>query len=109
MVKDNQILPPRQLVDVLIVSHPDGNLEAFAERGIDIHLARVPAAFSRQAEHQAEAVASMLMPLRFRELWRRDRLRTTGTTRPLLPSVLQRAIGTRESMRRLSAVLEVEL
>lgn len=92
---------------VLIVSHPDGHVEIFSEQHIAAWIARVPVASSLQAEQQAEAVAEMLMPQRFRELWRRDYLRAVGSTKPLLPSVLQRAIATRESMRRLNAVMEV--
>jgi hypothetical protein len=81
---------PRQ--KVLILSHPDGCLEIFGE-GIDVHLARVPVAFSPAAERQAEEVTGMLLPLRFRDLWRRDRLRAVGTTRPLLPSVLAASLS----------------
>ena len=92
---------------VLILSHPDGYVEIFGD-GIDVHIARIPLATSRQAERQAEAVASMLMPLRFRELWRRDRLRTVGTTRPLLPSVLATSLATCEAVAAINSMNATE-
>jgi hypothetical protein len=87
---------PLPRIAVLVISGADGAIEAFAERGVDVHFCRVPAAFSRAAEEQAEEVAELLIPRRFRDLWRRDRLRAVGTTRPLLPSVLARSLAVDE-------------
>lgn len=91
--------PPR--FAVLIVIQGDGHIEAFAERHVDVHVARVPVSFSREAEQTAEDVAELLLPPRFRELFRRDRLRAVGTTRPLLPTTLARAIATNDLIAAL--------
>jgi broad specificity phosphatase PhoE len=76
---------------VLVLTHADGHVECYAERGVTIHLTRVPAAFTPDGERQAEDVAEWLLPRRYRELWRADYLRANGTTRPLLPSTLAEA------------------
>ena len=78
---------PRRETD-LILSYPDGYLEVYSERPVDVHLARVPVAFDQDGECMSEEVAAMLLPVRYRDLWRADRLRLVGSTRPLLPSVL---------------------
>ncbi len=78
--------PKRQ--PILILSHADGFLEVFGERHVDVHIARLPTASSAEGERQAEEVAELLLPLRYRPLFRADLLRKNGTTRPLLPSVL---------------------
>ncbi len=78
--------PERQ--PVLILIHDGGFLEVFAERHLDFHLARVPAAFSTDVELSAEGAMELLLPWRYRPLYRADMLRKNGTTRPLLPSVL---------------------
>lgn len=92
--------PPRSAV--LIVSHGDGYIEAFAERNIDVHIARVPVAHSREAEQNAEHVAELLLPVRYRPLFQRDRLRAAGTTQPLLPSALQQSFVVRDCVQRLN-------
>jgi hypothetical protein len=91
-----------QRARILILSHSDGYCEIFAERAVEIHLQRVPAAFSIEGEAQAEDVMEALLPRRFRELWRADFLRVNGTTRPLLPSVLKQALGIKELCRKLN-------
>jgi hypothetical protein len=95
-----------QRARILILSHSDGYCEIFAERAVEIHLQRVPAAFSIEGEAQAEDVMEALLPRRFRELWRADFLRATGSTRPLLPSVLRQSIGTKECLRLLNRLPE---
>ncbi len=89
-------LPSRQ--PVLIVSHPDGHVEIFSDRHVDVYVARVPVASSREAEVMAEDVIEMLIPRRYRGLYRADRLRKNGTTRPLLPSVLADSIRARKDI-----------
>ena len=79
---------PRARQPSLILSHPDGNLEVFSDTNIDYHFARVPVAFDQDRECMSEEVSAMLLPVRYRDLWRADRLRLVGSTRPLLPSVL---------------------
>ena len=100
-MKCNTKRPPRQAV--LIVSHCDGHLEAFAERNIDVHIARVPQSFSSVGERQAEEVAEAMLPRRYRELWRADRLRKTGTVRPLQPSVLADSLAVRGVLSALNS------
>jgi len=92
--------PMRQ--PVLILSHADGHLECFGERHLDVHLARVPAAFSTDVELAAEAVVEMLLPPRYRSLYRADLLRKNGTTRPLLPSVFADARQAKKDIATLN-------
>lgn len=77
---------PRQ--NVLILSHHDSFIEVFAERNTDVHIARVPQGFTLEGERQADQIAEGRLPRRYRQLWRADRLRATGSTHPLLPSTL---------------------
>jgi len=94
--------PKRQ--PILILSHPDGHLEVFGDRHLDVHLARVPTAFSAEGERQAEAVAELLLPVRYRPLFRADMLRKNGTTRPLFPSVLADTFAAKETIKSLNRV-----
>jgi len=88
----------------LLLSYADAHLQCFGEKNIDIHLARVPASFSIAAEQIAEDVAELLLPRRFRNLYRADRLRAVGNTRPLRPSTLADAQWTREFITSLNAM-----
>ena len=106
MSKSNEKAPPRQAV--LIVEHPDDFVEAFAEKNVDVHVARIPQSFSREGERQAEEVMEMMLPPRYRDLYRADRLRKTGTTRPLLPSVLTDSLVVRDCLTALSTVNDKE-
>ena len=94
--------PPRQAV--LIVAHPDNHIEAFAEKNVDIHASRIPQSFSREGERQAEEVMQIMLPPRYRDLYRADRLRKTGSTRPLLPSVLADSLVVRDCPTALDTV-----
>lgn len=73
---------------VLILSRPDGTLAIYIEGQADVKVQRVPVGFSREAQDQAEDVAEMLLPPRWREVWAANNLKAVGTTAPLLPSVL---------------------
>ncbi|NOY41266.1 MAG: hypothetical protein GXP26_05460 [Planctomycetes bacterium] len=86
--------PSRQAV--LILSHGDGHIEIFGEKNIDIYLARIP--HCPGSEALAEDVAELAIPRRYRDLYRADRLRATGSTRPLLPSVMARAVQAKEDI-----------
>ena len=96
--------PSPQRTAVLIMSHSDGHLEAFADGHADIRLIRVPMAFSPVAENIAEDVAELLIPRCYRALYRRDRLRLVGSTRPLLPTVLRDSLATRDATNSLNAM-----
>ena len=74
---------------VLVVSHADGFIECFSDRDVDVKLARMPKGHSREAERQAEKVMLDRLPKRYSELYRADMKRTSGTTRPLYPSVIE--------------------
>jgi len=87
---------------VLILSYPDGYQEVFAERHVDVHLVRVPVTNSPEGEQIADDVIEMMLPWRYRSLYRADRLRATGTTRPLLPSVMARAMANTEAISTLN-------
>jgi hypothetical protein len=87
--------------DVLFVIHPDGYVQGFGERGVNIHICRVPWAATPEGEVMAEEVALGLLPRRFRGLWRADYLRATGSTRPLLPSTVKHALDIKEVLKLL--------
>ncbi len=107
MVKDNLSRPPRQRV--LIVSHPDGHLEVYADENITAKIVRVPVADSREAERQAEEIVEMLLPQFWRQLYWPNKVRETGTTRPLSPSTLQRSFVVRDCLQRLNALADREV
>jgi hypothetical protein len=95
--------------DVLFVIHPDGYVQGFGERGVNIHFCRVPWAATPDGEVMAEEVALELLPRRFRELWAANNLRANGTAQPLLPSTVKRALDIKEVLKlldRLSAKLQ---
>jgi len=94
--------PARQ--PILILSHADGHIEIFGEKNIDVHLSRVPAAFSTDVELSAEGAMELLLPRRYRPLFRADMLRKNGTTRPLLPSVLADSIRAGKDIATLNRV-----
>ncbi len=89
---------------ILIVSHADGHLEIFGEKNFDFHIARVPSATSRGAEIAAEEVTLMLLPRRYRDLFRADLLRKNGTTRPLLSSVLAASIRAKKDIELANGI-----
>ena len=73
--------PSRQAV--LVAIHADGYLEAFAGKSVDVRFVRIPQAHSRFGEQVAEACFELMLPRRYRDLWRCDLLRSNGTTYPL--------------------------
>ena len=90
--------------DVLILSHADGHLEAFGEKNVNIRIVRVPAANSIESERTAEETMELMLPRRYRDLYRADRLRAVGNTRPLRPSTLVDAKWTRDFIAALNAM-----
>ena len=96
--------PPRQAV--LVLSHGDGHVEAFADKGVDVLIARVPLSQTREGERLAEDCLELSLPQRYRDLYRADRLRANGTTRPLSAEAAHAALLTGdalEALDRLSA------
>jgi len=93
---------------VLIVSHPDGHIEAFGEPNVDIHFARVPMSFSRDGEIQAEELMQMTLPPKYQKIYQADRLRKTGTTRPLRPSTIQDSQHVSHLIRKLNEIHGLE-
>ena len=87
---------------VLIVNYPDGYAEAFADRNVDVHFARVPVYQTRRGEQLADDILELSLPHRHRQLYRRDRLRGNATTRPLTPQVAATALSTRSACNALS-------
>jgi len=90
--------------DVLVVSHSDGHIEVFGEKNVSVRIVRMPAANSLQSERTAEDVAELMLPRRYRDLYRADRLRAVGNTRPLRPSTLVDAQWARDFITALNAM-----
>ena len=84
--------------------HPDEHLEVFGDRNVDILITRVPLSFSSEGERQAEEVMEMMLPQRYRDLFWADRLRATGSTWPLLPSVLRKSLVVRDCLTTMNEV-----
>lgn len=97
--RDHSPPPKRQAVSIVL--HPDGHAEAFAERNIDVRFVRVPIAKTRDGEVLAEECARLMLPLRYRELWRADLLRANASTRPLDPRSALDALAARDCIAAL--------
>lgn len=94
---------PKQAV--LIVANGD-YLEAFADKSIDVHIARVPSALTPRGERIAEACLEKSLPLRYRDLWRRDLLRANALVRPLTAEMALAALVTKDCIAALSEFLK---
>lgn len=92
--------PPRRQA-VLIAVHPDGYLEAFADKSVDVRFARHLDAHTPAGERLAEDCFEMLLPQRYRDLWRRDLLRACGTTDLLRPQAVLDALAARDCITAL--------
>ena len=92
--------PPRRQA-VLISVASDGYIEAFADKNIDIMIQRIPAASSQFGERAAEACFVLLLPKRFRDLWRRDFLRANAIARPLTAKMVGTALAARDCIAAL--------
>jgi hypothetical protein len=86
--------PRRQAV--LVVIHVDGFLEAFAEKNIDVAFARQLDFNTPRGERIADECFEMLLPRRYRDLWRRDYLRANGTTDLLTADAVLDALHVRD-------------
>ncbi|QDT75576.1 hypothetical protein [Lacipirellula limnantheis] len=96
---DFSTAPRRQAV--LVIAHADGFLEAFAERNIDVHFLRQPAAETPLGERIAEACAELMLPRRCRDVWRRDLLRAVGTSRSLTAETALAALAAKDCQAAL--------
>ncbi|QDT72224.1 hypothetical protein [Lacipirellula limnantheis] len=96
--------PPAKRDKVLVAIHSGGFLEAFAERNIDVVFARIPAATSLFGQQIAEDCFELLLPQRYRDLWRRDYLRASSSTAPLTAEAVMEALTTRDSIAALNSV-----
>ena len=103
MSKDDTNRPKRQAV--LIVVHADGYLEGFAPKNLDIAFARVPAATSAFGQAVADDCFEMMLPLRYRELWRRDLLRANGTAHPLSAQSVLDALAAKDAIAALTPLM----
>lgn len=86
--------PPRQAV--LVVVHVDGFIEAFAEKSVDVCFARLLEFDTPAGELLAEECFEMMLPKRYRDLWRRDYLRANGTTDLLRPQAVIDALAAKD-------------
>lgn len=91
--------PSRQAV--LVAVHPDGDLEAFANKSVDVRFVRMPVAHSLEGERIAEDCFELMLPRRYRDLWRRDLLRANGTTHPLTAQSALDALAAKDCIAAL--------
>lgn len=81
------------------------DLEAFAERNLDVAFARIPVASNQASERLAEECFELMLPRRYRDLWRRDYLRANGTTEPLSPEAVMAALAAKDSVAALESFM----
>ena len=95
--------PPRRQA-VLIAVHPDGYIEVFGDKSIDVKIARFPVAETVRGELISEACFLLALPLRHRELFDRRLLRANGTARPLTPEVARAALQVKRTLPILDKI-----
>lgn len=95
--------PPRQAV--LIAIHTDGYLEAFADKSVDVRFERMLDFNTPAGELLAEECFDMLLPRRYRDLWRRDCLRANGTTDLLRPQAVLDALAVKDCVAALEPLM----
>jgi hypothetical protein len=102
MCKDVLSRPKRQAV--LIVA--DGNyIEVFGD-GVDVHVAKIPQAGTVGMEDLAEHCLLQALPLRFRSLFDRSKLRGNAYVAPLRAEVAQDALRLKRMLAAFTAVSE---
>jgi hypothetical protein len=89
---------------VLIVSHADGYLEVFVDGNAEVRIARMPAAFSVAAERTAEDCFELLLPVRWRGVWDRSKLKAVASTMPLMPSAMKAAFSIRGTLADIKGI-----
>lgn len=102
----SKLRPSRERV--LIVSHPDGHLEVFAEKNVIVRIERVPVAHSRDAERIAEDFLERSLPPVWRDMYFPGNRRATGTATPLFPSKIRDANQIERLLDSLNGLLEQE-
>ena len=96
--------PPRQAV--LVAVHSDGFLEAFANKSVDVRFFRMPVAQTREGERGADECFELMIPPRYRELWRRDLLRANGTSRPFPAQAALDALAAKDCIAALNRLAD---
>ena len=96
--------PKRQAV--VVAAHPDGFVEIFANQNIDVRIVRIPVAHTRAGEILAEQCAELMLPRRYRDLWRRDHLRAVGTIPPLTAQAALASLVAKDCVAALSQFSE---
>jgi hypothetical protein len=98
MTKDVQSPPKRQAV--LIVADGD-YIEVFGE-AVDVHVAKLPQAGSREMGDVAEQCLELALPHRYRSLFDRSKLRCNAVIRPLSPIAALQALATKQAVVALN-------
>lgn len=102
---EKQTAKPLPIRDVLAAVHPDGTIEVFGLR-LAVRIVRVPLARTIEGERLALGCAWMMLPPRWRKLWRRDRLAANGSTRPLTAETMLRSLVVHDSIAALNVVAD---
>ncbi|QDT74835.1 hypothetical protein [Lacipirellula limnantheis] len=98
---------PLQRQQVLAVCN--GNyVEFFAERNIDIHVAKIPQPDTCGLEDLAEQCLECSIPLRFRHLFDRSKLRGNAFIAPLAATVALYARAKRRALSQVDRIAEDE-
>jgi hypothetical protein len=100
VIKARKPQPPRHTV--LVFVHADGFIEVFGDKSIDAKIVNVPDCPGHEA--MAEDVAELMMPARYRNLYRADRLIATGVSRKFRPTALRAARQTAVDIAKLNGL-----
>lgn len=94
--------PPQRQTALMVA---DGNyVEFFAERNIDIHVAKIPQPGSSRLEDLAEQCMECSIPWRFRHLFDRSKLRGNAFIAPLPASVAEDALRVKRIIAALNTL-----
>ena len=96
--------PRLKRVQVLVVPHADGYIEAYADNHVDVKIAHCPWAATDSDTAVAEDCVEMALPAHWRHLYFPAKVRASGNVRPLLPSVANEARAVGDLIKGLNGI-----
>jgi hypothetical protein len=85
---------------------PTASSRSSPTKNIDVRIVRIPVAHTRAGELIAEQCAELMLPRRYRDLWRRDYLRAVGTVEPLTAEAALDALAAKDCVAALNSVAD---
>lgn len=91
-------------MNVLILLHSDGYIEAFSEEGVNVMLLNVPHMESDEGQILAEELIRISIPDRYREIYSATCLKATENLRVIRPSDIEYVARMKQTYRELDAI-----